>query len=110
MNFNETPEFKKEWKKLGKKYRSLPNDLEGFRKIIVLFPLGNSRHFNVITKNEGCVIIKARLFCKYLKGTSLRIIYAYSEGNNSIEFIEVYFKGSSGLEDKIRIKEYLEEK
>jgi len=70
--------------------------------------LGSSKHFNVITKNEQCIIVKARLFCRYLKGSSLRIIYAFHYQSYKIDFIEIYFKGDKENEDKERIKEYLE--
>ena len=108
MNFSELPEFKKEFKRLTKKYRSLPNDLGEFKNIVSVIPLGNSKHFNVVTQTEEIRIIKARLFCRYLKGSSrLRVIYSYFEKKNRIEFIEIYFKGKKDNEDRERIKHYL---
>ena len=107
MNFDEVPEFQKELKRLAKKYKSLHDDLQEFRNVVSAVPLGNSKHFNVITKTEVLHIVKARLFCKYLKGASLRIIYAYFEQTLHIEFIELYYKGDKESEDNSRIKEYL---
>ena len=107
MNFNELPEFSKEFKRFSKKYKSLSQDLEEFKRVVVVAPLGNSKHFDIITKNEQCAIVKARLFCRYLKGSSLRIIYAFHCANLKIEFIEIYFKGDKENEDRDRIKEYL---
>jgi len=107
MNFDELPEFQKEFKWLAKKYKSLFQDLEEFKRVVTVAPIGNSKHFNVITKNEQCAIVKARLFCRYLKGSSLRIIYSYKESRAAIEFIEMYFKGEKENEDRERIKEYL---
>jgi len=107
MNFNELFEFTKECKRLTKKYKSLPNDLQEFKSVITVVPLGNSKHFNVITQIENIRIVKARFFCRYLKGSSLRIIYAYIEEKKKIEFIEIYFKGNKVNEDRIRIKQYL---
>lgn len=107
MNFSETPEFTKEFKRLAKKYRSLPDDIKEFKRVIAAVPLGNSKHFNVITKNEPCAIIKARLFCRYLKGSSLRVIYAYYYQDCKIDFIEIYPKGDKENENRERIKEYL---
>lgn len=107
MNFNELPAFSKEFKRLAKKYKSLPDDLEEFKQVIAAVPLGNSKHFNAVTKNEQCIVIKARFFCRYLKGSSLRIIYGYRESNASIDFIEIYFKGDKENEDRSRIIEYL---
>lgn len=106
-NYNELPEFSKEFKRFSKKYKSLPDDLIEFKRVVEVAPLGNSKHFSVITRSEQCVIIKARLFCRYLKGSSLRIIYAYYIAAAKVEFIEIYFKGEKENEDRERIKEYL---
>jgi len=107
MNFSELPEFVKECKRFTKKYRSLSDDLQEFKNVVSVVPLGNSKHFNIITQTESVRIIKARLFCRYLKKSSLRIIYSYIEAKEKIEFIEVYFKGDKGNEDRKRIKKYL---
>jgi len=107
MNFNELPEFTKKCKQLAKKYKSLPNDLQEFKSVVNVVPLGNSKHFNIITQTENVKIIKARLFYRYLKGSSLRVIYSYIEEQEKIEFIEMYFKGDKENEDKGRIKQYL---
>ena len=87
INFNELPEFSKEFKRFSKKYKSLFDDLEEFKRIVDVVPLGNSKHFNSLAKNEQCTIVKARLFCRYLKGSSLRIIYAFHCSNSEVVFI-----------------------
>ena len=110
MHFNEIPEFSKELKQLSKKYLSLAEDLDEFKKVVAVIPLGTGKHFNVIARGSGAIIIKARLFCRYLKGSSLRIIYSYIQGGNTIEFIELYFKGNKENEDRERIKYYLSAK
>lgn len=107
MHFNEIPEFSKELKQLSKKYLSLAEDLDEFKKIVTAIPLGTSKHFNVITRCSGAVIVKARFFCRYLRGSSLRVIYSYIQETNTIEFIELYFKGNKENEDRERIKSYL---
>ena len=107
MNFDELPEFKKECKRLARKYRSLSEDLKEFRKVVSIIPLGNSKHFTVIEQNDVLRIVKARLFCRYLKGSSLRVIYSYSERAQRIEFIEIYYKGDKENEDRKRIQQYL---
>jgi len=109
MNFNELPEFKKECKKLGKKYRSLADDLKEFQNVIRVIPLGNSKHFNIVSQTAKVRVVKARLFCRYLKGSSLRIIYAYYEEYQNIEFIELYFKGDKENEDRDRIATYIKQ-
>lgn len=107
MNFNELPEFSKECKRLAKKYKSLSSDLREFRSVVSVVPLGNSKHFNIVSQTDSVKIIKARLFCRYLKGSSLRVIYAYIEKRKKIDFIEMYFKGNRKNEDRERIKQYL---
>lgn len=114
MNFNELSEFQKECKRLGKKYKSLlnnmqgfKNDLQNFKDVVSVTPLGNNKHFNVVIQTESAKIIKARLFCRYLKKSSLRVIYLYIEEKERIDFIELYFKGDKENEDRERIKKYL---
>jgi len=107
MNFNELPGFIKECKRLAKKYKSLPDDLQEFKNVVSVVPLGNSKHFNIVTQIENVKIVKARLFCRYLKGSSLRVIYSYITEKKKVEFIEVYFKGDKKNEDRERIKQYL---
>ena len=107
MNFSEINEFSKDFKRLSKKYKSLPDDLFEFKKIISKIPLGNRKHFVVLHGLEEVKILKARFFCKYLRGASLRITYAYAESSTTIYFIELYFKGEQANEDKNRIKNFL---
>ncbi len=106
-NYSELPEFPKEFNRFSKKYKSLSDDLEEFKGVVDVVPMGNSKHFNVITRNEQCAVIKARLFCRYLKGSSLRIIYAFHYQSYKIDFIEIYFKGKKENENCERIQTYL---
>ena len=111
MNFDEIPEFKKELKQLCKKYKSLPEDLQEFCKVVSVAPLGNSKHFHIIKKGNAqtgpLFIVKARLSCRYLKGSSLRIVYCYFEQEQRIEFIELYHKGNKENENRNKIDNYL---
>ena len=107
MNFNETNEFSKDFKRLSKKYRSLSDDLLEFQKVVSEIPFGAGKHFAILTTTETVKIIKSRLFCRYLKGSSLRIIYAYCETKKMIEFIEVYSKSEKEREDRQRINDCL---
>ena len=106
MSFDALPEFQK-YKKLGKKYKSLPDDLKELQKVLSVEPLGSRKHFNVITKIETVYIVKARLFCRYLKGSSLRIIYSYCEQKQQFKYIEIYSKGDKANEDRTRIQVYI---
>ncbi len=107
INFNELPEFSKEYKRYLKKYRTLNSDFLNFKKIILSIPYGVGKHFNIINVSNDVKIIKARLFCRCLKGTSLRVIYAFHYQSCKIDFIEIYFKGDKENEDRERIKDYL---
>lgn len=110
------PDFKKDFKKLGKKYPTLKQDLDVF----VDTQLKLSHKLNI--ENSGIVqipglsisepkIYKARKFaCKSLKGkgscSGIRIIYAYFEDDDRIELVEIYFKGDKEKEDRKRILKY----
>lgn len=107
MTFDELPEFQKERKRLAGKYRSLSEDLREFRNVVAVVPLGNSKHFAIIARDEYVHIVKARFFCRYLKGSSLRVIYSYFEQEQRIELIGIYYKGDKKNEDRRRVKEYL---
>lgn len=113
MNFKETDGFRKDLKQLQKKFRSLSQDLELFKKLITAEPMGNGRNFAILHDSGPIKIIKARLFCRSLLRSSLRIIYAYCEKTGEIawiEFIELYFKGQQVREDQKRIQDYLKSK
>ncbi|EKE06655.1 MAG: hypothetical protein ACD_18C00309G0002 [uncultured bacterium] len=111
MNFEETSSFQKDVKKLSKKYKTLEGDIEEFKRVVKVAPFGNNNHFAVLSNNKNVHIIKARFFCRALKGKHLRIVYAYHEDGEisflGIRFIELFFKGDKEREDQEKIKEYL---
>ena len=106
-SFDSLPEFKKELKKLLKKYKTLNDDLKKFKKVLESYPTGVGKNFTIICSVETAKIIKARMACRSLRGRSIRIIYVYFEQEQKIEFIEIYFKGGKENEDRERIKRYL---
>src|SRR6266536_3038053 len=107
MNYDQTSESKKDWKRLIKKYSTLDEDLETFQKVTNVQPGGEWRHSTVLQRKGTCEIVKARFFCKALRGASLRVIYAYHAETQTICYIELYFKGDKPNEDAQRIKDYL---
>jgi len=110
MNFKEADEFKRDFKRISKKYRSLPEDFARFKMLISIAPLGINKHFAVLYKDKKLEIVKARLSCRVLKKFLLRIIYAYHNKTNEIEFIgfiELYSKNEQARESKHRIWQYL---
>ena len=110
IRFKREREFQKDFKRLVKKHRSLPDDLQEFCSVVLAVPLGTSKHFTIVKQVGKVRVIKGRLFCKYLKGSSLRIVYAYLEQNRQIDFIELYSKGEQENEDQDRIDRYLRDR
>lgn len=109
MHYNELREFERERRRLSRKHRSLPADLQLFREVIAAVPPTPSRRGSILTQTESLLIVKARLACKYLRNSSLRVIYAYFIHERRVDFIELYFKGDKEREDGARINRYLRE-
>lgn len=110
IQFREYEKFKKDFKKLQKRYPSLEEDFVDFKKVLELDP---TKHENIpwLWEIANLPVYKARKFvCKSLKSTTkLRLIYVYDEGIwaiEFIEFIEIYAKSDKAVEDKERILEY----
>lgn len=113
MEFSYLPEFDKELKTLFKKYRTLEDDLELLKKILKIhprsYPPGIVRVSGLGIETE---IYKIKHFrCKTLKHkgsrSGIRVIYAFFEGEQRIEFVEIYFKEKDDREcDKKRILKY----
>ena len=127
MIIDELDEFKKDLKRLLKKYRSLNDDLDMVKKILSKLPEERAP-FSYRIDNLGintCVIKVKKIACKALKGkgvnTGLRLVYAYFEKTDAmikddvviekereekIILIELYHKKNKELEDRERIKRY----
>lgn len=109
MTFDELDEFKKDLKKLLKKYRSLNDDLETVRKVLKMDPKERPPFsFRMDALGiETCVIKVKKMACKSLKGrgvnTGLRLIYAHFEEEERIVFVELYHKNNKENEDRERI-------
>lgn len=106
INYETLIIFDKEYKKLSKKYLSLDNDIKIFKETLEFFPTGQSNNSQIVHDGGDTKIVKSRLFCRYLKGSTLRIVYAFHKLENKICFIEIYFKGNKESEDQSRIKDY----
>lgn len=117
ITYKSTLGFIKDLKRLLKKFRTLEDDIEVAKKnAIELFHLMNIDNRSVEPIPTFCSkklkICKIKKFaCKALKGrgvqSGIRVIYSYDTLTNTVDFIEIYFKGESENEDKERIKEYL---
>ncbi len=107
------PEFEKDMKKLMKRFSSLEEDLRLFIKVAM-----NAFHKQKIDSRailhisdlgiRSPKIYKAKKFaCKALKGkgaqSGIRVIYAYHQEEDWMEFIEIYYKSDKAGEDRERI-------
>ena len=113
MTFEELDEFKKDLKKLLKKYRSLNDDLEVVKKVLKVEP-EQRPPFSFRIDNLGiktCVIKVKKIACRSLKGrgvnSGLRLIYAYFNAEPKIIFVELYHKNEKEREDRKRILDNL---
>ena len=108
--------FEKNMKKLKKRFRTLDDDLNVFIKNAVLLyhkiKPGESDHLEIFRITglgfDEPPVYKARKFaCKALRGTGsrsgIRIIYAYKKKIDTVELIEMYYKGDKDNEDRERI-------
>lgn len=116
INYSETDEFKKDLKKLVKRFSSLIEDLEFAKKAVIdlyhVIKIDNQSVYQISQLKSDIPIYKLKKFtCKALKGkgnrSGIRIIYAFFPDKNCVEFIEIYHKSDKDNEDKDRIKEYL---
>lgn len=101
-----------DFKRLRKKYRSLPEDLDRFCKITR--KLETEKGFPACNKNYAALkiadvfsIFKARIPCASLRGNKLRIIYARHKGAIEFIVIEIYPKSEKEREDPERIAAYV---
>jgi hypothetical protein len=110
MIFEELLEYKKDFKKLLKKYKTLDDDLIVVKKVLHVFPDERPPfsfridHLGI----ESCIFKVKKIACQSLKGrgvnSGLRLIYAYFPESKKIIFIELYHKNDKDSEDKQRIK------
>lgn len=119
IKYGETELFKKEFKKLKKRFPSLDEDLRIAKKnAIELFHILNIDNHSVFPisglGNEKFQIYKIKkIACKALKGrgvkSGIRIIYAYCSEKTTVDFLEIYFKADKENEDKNRVKDFLKD-
>ena len=112
MQFNELPEFQKDLKQLIKKYRSLNEDLEVLKKVLAVEGTSHPQpplSFRIPGLGfELPIVVKVKKFaCKSLKGrganTGFRVIYAYWQQKQLIQFVQLYVKADDENENRDRI-------
>ncbi len=98
-------QFLKEFKKLQKKYPSLPQDFQFLENVVLDNPLWNgSKHWNILKQNNNWhYILKTRMMCRSVKGATFRVVYSYNQKYIEILFLEIYFKSNKDIENKQRI-------
>lgn len=112
MVFKVLGEYEKDLKKLTKRYKTLPEDIEVLKKVLTVEPLERPPvSYRVSGLGIKSIIIKVkRIASRSLKNmgsnTGLRLIYCYekSEEEQKIYLIELYHKSDKENEDKERIK------
>jgi len=117
--FRETrrlPEFERDLKRLGKRFRTLEEDLAILltAQIALYHKLGtdNGGIFRIprLPFEEPAVYKVKKFACRSLKGrganSGLRLIYAFFRTEDRIDLIELYFKGDKENEDRYRILAY----
>jgi mRNA-degrading endonuclease RelE of RelBE toxin-antitoxin system len=110
------PEFEKDMKKLVRRFASLEEDLQTFIRVAMnLFHKQNIDtqaifHISDIGIRSPKIYKVKKFACKALKGkgvhSGIRVIYAYDEEKDRIEFIELYYKGDKESENRERIMKY----
>lgn len=112
MEFLELDEYKKDVKKLLKKYRTLKDDIEVVKKVLIVNPDAHPPFSYEIDglRIENIIIKVKKIACKTMKGkgaqSGIRLVYTHNKENETITLIELYYKGDKEVEDKDRIKQY----
>ncbi|MHB8107353.1 MAG: hypothetical protein ACYDH4_07990 [Candidatus Cryosericum sp.] len=115
------PEFDGDLKHLKKRYSSLDEDLAVLTKALHVWlcvqgKAGQSYDDGYVVMSDyganGCFLYKVKhVACASMRGkgsrTGLRVICAYWPKSDTLEFIEIYFKGDSEREDQHRIRRYI---
>ena len=118
MNYDETEEFTRDFKKLLKKFSSLAEDLEvnkQYRIELFHYKKADSRgifEIQGIGNTTELKFFKVKKFqCKNLKGrgakSGIRVIYAYFPNEQKIIFIEIFFKANQENENRQRIVDFI---
>jgi mRNA-degrading endonuclease RelE of RelBE toxin-antitoxin system len=113
-----TPEFKRDLKRLSKRFLSLEEDLQ----ILIESSLVLYHHLHLdnrgieaisgIQRGRPVIYKVIKFACRSLPGrgakSGLRLIYAYWEEKDRVDLIQLYFKSDQEMEDRERIKKYLD--
>ena len=120
MNFEQTPEFRKDVKRLSKKWHLLSSDIKALHSQLNDLYLGeenlvefraaffNGRRAAILTQNDVCEVIKMRLDVLSLNmQDKVRIVFVAVKAESKIYFVELFAKNDKDREDPSRYKKYL---
>ena len=109
MIFDELPEYKKDIKRLSKKYTTIEDDINILKKVLSNKPYENppkSYRINGL-KIESYIIKYKKIASQSFKGkganSGFRLIYSYNNNEEKITLIEIYHKSEKENEDRERI-------
>ncbi|MDR0800260.1 MAG: hypothetical protein LBN01_01845 [Endomicrobium sp.] len=111
------PKFEKDFKRLQKRFKTLEEDFENMKKAAIeVYHLRDVKTFAVLPIEGFCgqdyLSMKVKkMTCKSLKGkgvqSGLRVIYVFKRKENSVTFIEMYYKQDQENEDKNRLSDFI---
>jgi hypothetical protein len=113
MTLEELDAFRKDVKRLSKKYKSLPDDLLVLKKVLMV--MQDERppfSFEIEHPHEHAQIIKVcRIACKSLKGeganSGLNLIYALYKKEQRIVLVGMYSRNARhSLENRILLRKF----
>ena len=117
ITYSSIDAFDKDFKRLAKKFPSLPEDLDLIKRAAIeLFHLKKIDNHAVFPIPDFCSdtfqVCKIKKFaCRSLKGrgvkSGLRVTYFFDMQKLEVVFIEMYFKSEQENEDRSRIRDYL---
>ena len=121
LNFDETPEFQKDVKRLKKSWRSIPSDIERAKLAITpLYVPVEDVDMNELREQffatpratrlqmtETYEVVKMRLDCASLgNDKKTRLVFVMVKTADTIHLVELYAKSEKDREDSARIKKY----
>ena len=121
INYTTISEFDKDFKRLGKRFKTLNKDFELMQRMLLEphYISGQPTPQKALVDIEGFCSEKykskkvRKFACASLKGkggnSGIRVIFVYEkhEDTHNITFIEIYFKGDKANEDRERLADFL---
>lgn len=122
MNFEQSAEFKKDVKRLAKKWRSLQSDIiaaelliadvytDGEQQELFQQKFFNNKRATKLVIMENAEVIKMRLDVVSL-GTAdkVRVVFVAVRSNMQVTFVELYAKNEKPREDPARYRRIVED-